>query len=175
MIPAAVEAHLRRRYASYQHHVHPAARSAQALAAAEHASGHRVAKVVVLRLDGELAIAVVAATDRVDVRPLEEATGARAELARERDFAHRFLPCELGAEPPLALFGVPIYVDDKLIRERTLVFPAGSHVDSAVLDTGEWAWCERVRAIANLGRRAEPETGASAKRRLRPRSRPPGA
>ena len=153
MIPTVVESDLRQRYRSYEHHVHASASTAQALAAAEHVSGSRVAKLVVLELDGELAIAVIAATDRLDPRPLVEATGARVRLAREREFADRFLPCELGAEPPLAMFGVPIYVDDKLLREPTIVIPAGTHEDAAVVATGEWMWCERARPLANLGRR----------------------
>lgn len=157
MIPAVVEAHLRQRYAALEHHVHASAFTAQELAAADHVSGYRVAKAVVLKLKGTLAIAVVAATDRVNVHPLEEQMGARAELAREEEFQERFRPCEPGAEPPLAMFGVPIYVDEKLIRERTILVPAGTHEDAVILDTSEWIWCENVRPIMNLGQRAVPE------------------
>ena len=154
MIPAVIEAHLRDRYGDCERHGHPVAATAQDLAAAEHVSGFRVAKLIVLRLDGDLAIAVVAAPDRLNVAPLEEATGLRAELVSEAELAERFRPCEPGAEPPFALFGVPIYVDDKLLRERTIVVPAGTHEDAAVLETTQWRWCERVRPIMNLGRRA---------------------
>lgn len=155
MIPAIVEAYLRQRYKAYEHHVHATAGSAQELAAAEHVSGYRVAKPVVVKLGGDLAIAVVAATDRVNVHPLEEVSGFHAELACEREFAERFRPCEPGAEPPLAIFGLPIYVDDKLTRERTVVFQAGTHEDSAVVDTSEWVWRERAELITNLGLRGE--------------------
>jgi Ala-tRNA(Pro) deacylase len=156
VIPALIDAHLREWYGAYEHHVHAAAMTARELAAAEHASGRRVAKLVVVRLGRELAIAVVAATDRLNVHPLEEATGERAELVPEEEFSERFRPCDPGAEPPFAMFGLPIYVDDKLVRERTIVIPAGTHEDAAVVDTGEWIWRERARPIANLGRRATP-------------------
>jgi Ala-tRNA(Pro) deacylase len=148
-----VEAHLRRRYGAFEHRVHAAASSAQELAAAEGVSGHRVAKPVVLRLDGGLAIAVVAATDRVNLGPLEEATGARAVVVPAAELAELFRPCEPGAEPPLAVFGIPIYADDKLLRERTILIPAGTHEDAAVVETSEWMWCERVQPLVNLGRR----------------------
>jgi Ala-tRNA(Pro) deacylase len=151
MIPAIVLAHLRERYGAYEHHAHPFARTAQQLAAAEHVRGSRVAKVVVLKVGGELALAVVAATDRVNVHPLEEATGARAEVVPDSELADRFRPCEPGAEPPFALFGVPIYADEKLMRERTIVIPAGTHEDAAVVEASEWAWCERVRPLTRLG------------------------
>jgi len=154
MIPASIEAHLRERYRSYTHHTHAAAASAQDLAAAEHVSGHRVAKPVVVRLGGELALAVVAATDRVNLSVLEEATGSRAELMPEAEFCERFRPCDAGAEPPLAIFGARIFVDLAFIQQWRIVMAAGTHEDAVVLDTGEWLWCERAQPIVNLGQRA---------------------
>ncbi len=151
MIPTMVEAHLRLKHQGFEHHVHPAAMTAQELAAREHVSGRRVAKPVVIRRDGKLALAVVAASERLNLAALEEATGLPVELVGERDFASRFEPCERGAEPPLALFGVPIFMDSKLERERTLMMPAGSHEDAVLLDTHEWMVCERVQPVANLG------------------------
>jgi Ala-tRNA(Pro) deacylase len=155
MIPYMIEAHLRLRHQGFEHLVHPAAMTAQELAAAEHVSGRHVAKPVIVRMGGQLAIAVVAATDQVDLASLEEATGLGAELATEDEFARRFAPCEAGAEPPLAVFGFPIYVDTKLESERTLVMPAGTHEDAVVLDTHEWMRCERVQPISHLGTRPE--------------------
>jgi Ala-tRNA(Pro) deacylase len=151
MIPARIEAHLRERYRSYAHHTHRAAATAQELAAAEHVTGRRVAKAVVVSLGGELALAVVAATDRVNLSVLEEATGARAELLREAEFRERFTPCDAGAEPPFAIFGARIFVDRAFIQQWRIVMAAGTHEDAVVLDTGEWLWCERVQPIVNLG------------------------
>ena len=151
MIPVMVEAHLRQKHQGYEHHVHPPAMSAQELAAAEHVSGRRVAKAVVLRLDGQLAIAVVGAAEKLNLGAIEEATGMTAELVPEPEFAPRFEPCEAGAEPPFAIFGVPIFMDEKLERERTLVMPAGTYEDAVLLDTHQWMTCERVQPVANLG------------------------
>jgi len=155
MIPPLVEAELLARYPGYEHRAHATAVTAQGLAAATHVSGHRVAKVVVLRVNGELAFAVVAATDRVNLAPLEEAIGARAELASEPEFATRFWPCDAGAAPPLSIFGAPIFVDHKLMRERSILMPAGTHEDAVALDTGEWVWGERVQPIVGLGRETD--------------------
>jgi Ala-tRNA(Pro) deacylase len=154
MIPAMIEAHLRERHRIYEHHRHSLALSAQELAASEHVSGYRVAKPVVVRLDGRLAIAVVAATDKVALGTLEEATASAAELVAEPDFIDAFRPCEAGSEPPLALFGLPIFVDEKLLHEKKLLMPAGTHEDAIALDTHEWIQCEEVQPIANLGIRA---------------------
>ncbi|HSD20715.1 MAG TPA: YbaK/EbsC family protein [Anaeromyxobacter sp.] len=151
MIPGPIESHLRESHRGFEHHTHRTAMSAQELASAEHVSGHRVAKPVVVSLDGLLAFAVVAATDRVSLAALEEATGRPAELVPESEFSPRFQPCEAGAEPPLAMFGVPIFVDEKLLREEKLVMPGGTHEDSIVLATSEWMRCEGVTPIAGLG------------------------
>ncbi len=155
MIPTIVEAHLRQRHQGFEHHTHRVAMTAQDLAAAEHVSGRHVAKPVVVKLDGQLALAVVAAPERLDLAALEAATGRRAELAPEAEFERRFAPCEAGAEPPLAVFGVPIYVDAKLEDEQALVMPAGTHEDSIVLRTREWMACEHATPVPNLGRRAQ--------------------
>lgn len=152
MIPATIEAHLKANHLGFEHHQHPTAFSAQELAAREHVSGHRVAKPLVIKLDGKLAIAVVSAVERVRLSVLEEATGAtKAEMAPEQELAERFRPCEPGAEPPLSLFGVPIFVDADLVRERRLVMPAGTYRDAIVVDTAEWMQTEQVQVVANLG------------------------
>lgn len=153
MIPPIVENHLRGWYRHYEPHGHATAYTAQELAAAEHLDGQKVAKPVLLWLGDNLAMAVVAATDRVNLSPLEEATGCDAELASEAEFAGAFQTCAVGAEPPFALFGIPIFVDDKLMHEPHIVMPAGTHEDSVFVDTAEWARCERVQPITSLGRR----------------------
>jgi Ala-tRNA(Pro) deacylase len=151
MIPTMIEAHLRLKHPGFEHHVHPAVMTAQELAAVEHVSGRHVAKPVVVRMDGDLALAVVAAAERLNLAALEEATGLAAELVGEGEFAARFGPCDPGAEPPLALFGVPIFMDAKLEQARWLLMPAGTHEDAVLLDTREWMACETVQPVSNLG------------------------
>ncbi len=156
MIPSPIENYLREHRLSYEHHVHPRAVPAQELAAAEHVSGSRVAKPVVVSLDGSLAIAVVSANQRVDLAALARATRVRdAKLVAEPDFAGRFEPCEAGAEPPLGVFGLPIYVDAELSREPFLVMRGGTHEDSISVETRAWMKAEQVRPVAGLGMLAQ--------------------
>jgi len=151
MIPTTIEAHLREHHVGFEHHRHAGAATAQALAEAEHVSGYHVAKPVVVKLGGQLALAIVSAAERLSLSALEEATGAEAELVPEAEFARWFEPCEAGAEPALSVFGVPIFADEKLLHEEKLLMPAGTHEDSIVIDTHEWILCEKVQPIANLG------------------------
>jgi Ala-tRNA(Pro) deacylase len=163
MIPELIEAHLREHYGPFARRTHAPAETASDLAASVHVTGRRVAKTVLIRLGGELAFAVVAATDHVNLPVLEEATALQAELVPEEELRTLFTPCDTGSEPALALFGLPIFVDHALTHEPWIVMAAGSHEDAVVLRTSEWMWCERVQPIVNLGvRRAPSPAGARA-------------
>ena len=153
MIPERIDRYLRQHELPYTHSTHVRAVSAQRLAAAEHVSGDRLAKPVVVTVDGQLALAVVAATQRVDTEELRRALGARrVEIAPETSFEGRFTPCEIGAEPPLGLFGLPIYVDAALARAHRLVMRGGTHEDTIELDTEAWLRSEGATPVAQLGR-----------------------
>jgi Ala-tRNA(Pro) deacylase len=146
VIPEPIDRYLKQHHLAYEHSVHVRAVPAQRLAAAEHVSGERIAKPVVVDLDGRLALAVVSATQRVDLEALRRATGAdRAALAPEDAFSAKFTPCEVGAEPPLGLFGLPIYVDDALAHEPWIVVRGGT------LDTASWLRTEHVVPVERLG------------------------
>ena len=153
MIPEHIDRYLKEHRLSYEHTTHVRAVAAQRLAAAEHVKGDRIAKPVVVNVDGVLALAVVSATERVDVDALRDATGAvRVELAPETKFEGRFEPCEVGAEPPLGLFGMPIYVDEELVREPWIVMRGGTHEDALKLDTEAWVESEAATTVRGLGR-----------------------
>jgi Ala-tRNA(Pro) deacylase len=152
MIPERIERYLEDRHVPFVHTTHVRAVAAQRFAAAEHVPGDRIAKPVVVRVDGELAFAVVSASQKVDVEELARALGARrVELVPEAEFEDRFSPCEVGAEPPLGLFGLPIYVDASLARMPKLVMRAGTHEDAIEVDTDEWMRAEHAVPIERLG------------------------
>jgi Ala-tRNA(Pro) deacylase len=152
MIPTMIDAYLRDHGLRFDHFIHGRTVTAQRLAAAEHIAGARVAKVVVLFVDGRPSLAVVSAPAQVDLEGLRTVLGADAvELAPEERFAELFWPCEAGAEPPLSLFGMPIYVDAALAREPWLLMRAGTHEDAIQLDTDAWLLSEKARIVDGLG------------------------
>lgn len=153
MIPETIHRYLEEHHLPYEHTTHVRAVSAQRLAAAEHVTGDRIAKTVVVKVDGELSLAVVAATEKVDVDALRRAvTAAEVELVPEAEFEGRFGACEVGAEPPLGLFGLPIYVDAGLAREPWIVMRGGTHEDALKIETAAWLRSERVKPVDRLGR-----------------------
>lgn len=103
--------------------------TAQGAAASLHVRGREFAKSVILKThDGRLAMAVVPAPRPVNLRAAEAAMGAKVELAREEEFADRFMDCEVGAEPPFGnLYGMPVFVDGSLGKGTEIVFNAGRH------------------------------------------------
>ena len=108
---------------------HSPAFTAQGIAAMAHVPGQELAKTVVLKLDGELAMAVLPASFRIDLTSLEEeAEVKRAELASEEQFRDAFPECETGAMPPFGnLYGLEVLADETLTRDQEIVFNACSH------------------------------------------------
>jgi Ala-tRNA(Pro) deacylase len=152
MIPAPIQEYLHQHHLSFEPHVHRRAVAAQRMAAAEHVPGARVAKVVVARADGDLCLAVISASQHLDAERLRSATGARlVSLAPETAFADRFAPCEPGAEPPLGLFGMAIFVDAQLALEPRILMRGGTHEDAIEIQTDDWLLSEHVRIVDGLG------------------------
>ncbi len=110
---------------------HSKAYTAQGIAAISHISGKELAKAVIVKLDGDLAMAVLPASYQVALEQLRKKTGVRtAELATEREFKKHFPDCETGAMPPFGnLYDIPVYVDESLAEDREIAFNAGSHYE----------------------------------------------
>lgn len=110
---------------------HSVAYTAQEIAALAHISGKTIAKTVIVKLDGKLAMAVLQATQLVDLDALAVAAGAKtADLATEREFSAAFPDCDLGAMPPFGnLYGMPVFVSEALARDDEIAFNACSHTE----------------------------------------------
>jgi len=110
---------------------HSVAYTAQEIAARAHVRGKSLAKTVMVKLDGNVTMAVLPATFKVDFDLLKEASGAsEVELASEKEFKNMFPDCELGAMPPFGnLYGFDVYVAKTLAQDDEIAFNAGSHTE----------------------------------------------
>ncbi|HYL13590.1 MAG TPA: YbaK/EbsC family protein [Terriglobales bacterium] len=108
---------------------HAVAYTAKEIAALTHISNKELAKTLIVKIDSELAMAVLPAPYEVDLSSLRTATGARSvSLAKESEFKDRFPECEIGAMPPFGnLYGMAVYVDESLTKDKDIAFNAGSH------------------------------------------------
>ncbi len=132
---------------------HSPAYTAQKIAAAAHIPGREVAKTVMVKIDGKMAMAVVRATDQVDLDLLRSAAKADSvTLATEDDFRDAFQGVELGAMPPFGnLYGMEVFADEALTKDAQIAFNAGSHTELLQLDYDDFQRLAKPK-VANFSR-----------------------
>jgi len=123
---------------------HSVAYTAQGIAALLHLSGKKLAKTVIVKIDGVLAMAVVPASQHVDLDLLRAKTGANVvEAATEQEFKNAFPDCETGAMPPFGnLYDIPVYADASLAQHEEITFNAGTHRELVRM-----AWRDMARLV----------------------------
>ena len=115
----------------YEIVTHAPAFTAQRTADSAHIKGKELAKTVMIRIDGGLAMAVLPASYKINLELLQDLLGAQdVALASEAEFMDKFPDCEVGAMPPFGnLYGLPVYVAEKLTEDETIAFNACSHTE----------------------------------------------
>lgn len=134
----------------YRTITHSKAYTAQEVAESAHVSGRELAKTVIVRLDGKMAMAVLPTSRHVDLDELRGATGVeRASLCTEHEFRNTFPGCELGAMPPFGnLWGVPVFVAEDLREDEEIAFNAGSHTELVQMRYEDFERLVRPRVFA---------------------------
>jgi Ala-tRNA(Pro) deacylase len=120
-----------------KHHIryltirHSLAYTAQEIAETAHVHGQEFAKTVIVKVGGELAMAVLPAPDKLDLELMEGAIHTKqVVIANENEFQKSFPDCDIGAMPPFGnLFGMKVYVEEKLTANEKITFNAGSHTE----------------------------------------------
>jgi Ala-tRNA(Pro) deacylase len=137
---------------AYEVRSHLQAFTAQEVAAAEHVPGREMAKVVIVGAGREFLMAVLPAPQRVDLGKLGAAAGkSDLHLATEAEFADLFPQCEAGAMPPFGnLYGLPVWVDEALTRDRHISFNAGTHEQTVRMAYADFARLVQPR-VASFG------------------------
>jgi Ala-tRNA(Pro) deacylase len=136
---------------------HSPAFTAQGIAALAHIPGKNLAKTVMVKLDGKLVMAVVPASFHVDLALLKDETKSKdAQLASEADFKDRFAECETGAMPPFGnLYGIDVFADESLSRDKEIAFNACSHRELIRLAWDDYAKLVKPRLMSFVRRKAE--------------------
>jgi Ala-tRNA(Pro) deacylase len=120
---------------------HSTAYTAQGIAALTHTKGKELAKTVIVKIDDAMAMAVVPASYQVDLSLLKAAAGTKKiALATESEFRGGFPECETGAMPPFGqLYGMPVFADESLTRDKEIASSAGSHHELIRLSFDDFA------------------------------------
>jgi len=108
---------------------HSTAYTAQEVAASAHIPGKEMAKTVMVKINGRMAMAVLPANYQIDFDKLKKLAGTQdVELASEEEFKYLFPDCEIGAMPPFGnLYDMPVYVAASLTEDDEIDFNAGTH------------------------------------------------
>lgn len=110
---------------------HAAASTSQRIAATSHIPGKELAKTVMLKVDGKMAMAVLPASHNINFELFKKSADAeKVELAGEMAFVNLFPDCEVGAMPPFGnLYGMDVYVAKVLSDDTEIAFNAGTHTE----------------------------------------------
>lgn len=120
---------------------HSPAYTAREVAASAHIPRREFAKAVMVRLNGNMAIAVVPASHRVDLESLAKASSVDSvRLASESEFADCFPGCDVGAMPPFGnLYGMETFVATSLAEDEQIAFNAGTHMQLIEMAYADYA------------------------------------
>jgi Ala-tRNA(Pro) deacylase len=114
--------------------------TARAEARAAHVDPQDTAKTVVLRADDEYRLAVVPASERVDLRKVRELLGVSGHhlaLATEAEIAEAFPAYEVGALPPVGPHTAPEIVDRRLLEHDRVLCSGADHTHGILLDPND--------------------------------------
>lgn len=105
--------------------------TSQEIAASAHIKGKEMAKTVLVKIDGKMAMCVLPAANKIDFDLLKNALGEpNIRLANEVEFKDRFPECEVGAMPPFGnLYNMEVYVEEILSKDTEIAFNACSHTE----------------------------------------------
>lgn len=142
--------YLDRRQAEYTRQPHSVAYTAPEIAESCHINGHNFAKVVMIKIDGELAMVVVPAHYHVALDVLQDELAANhIELASESEFSYRFPRCEIGAMPPFGhLFGLQTFMVPVFDVSGEIAFNAGTHSELVRMPLPEYLRLAYVTEVA---------------------------
>src|SRR5262249_46195206 len=131
MIIPSIKQYLDSHHVKYKSINHVPAYTAQETAQMAHISGKEIAKCVIVKIDGKLAMIVEPASIRLDLAWIKEWLGAKkVELASEHEFKGCFPDCEVGAMPPFGnMYGMDVIVDNMLAEDKVIAFNGGNHTD----------------------------------------------
>ncbi len=110
---------------------HSLAFTAQEIAASAHIKGKELAKTVLIKMNGKMAMCVLPASYKVNFDQLKELMSIEnIRLANEVEFKDKFPECEVGAMPPFGnLYGIDVYVADILAQDEDIAFNACNHTE----------------------------------------------
>lgn len=138
-IANTVKSYLESEQLSYEILQHPHTSSSAETADAAFIWQDQLAKSVLLEDETGYMMAILPASNRVDLKKLREKLHRPLELASEAELGEIFVDCEIGAVPPVGqAYGIPMIYDDSLAKLANVYFEAGDHEDLVYMGGSEF-------------------------------------
>lgn len=128
---------------------HSPAYTAREIAQSLHINGRKVAKTVIILIEGKMAMAVLPANCSIDFDHFRKTLGLKdAALATEGQFRDKFPDCEVGAMPPFGnLYDMEVYVDEHLAEDEDIFFNACFHTELIRMSYQDFARLVKPRLV----------------------------
>jgi Ala-tRNA(Pro) deacylase len=136
---AAVTEFLEREGIPYEMVEHERTQTAAAEARAAGVPSAGFAKTIVLRDEEGLRLAVIPASERLDIHKLEQALASRGlRLLTEQEMANEFDEFEVGTVPPFgSMFDALELVDARLLEHDRVLCSGGDHEHAVLVNPGD--------------------------------------
>ena len=144
---AAVTAFLESQSVPYEVVKHERTQTAAAEARAAGVSAADVAKTIVLRDAEGLRLAVIPASERLDMHKLGQALASKGlRLMTEQEMADEFDQFEVGAVPPFgSMFDALQVIDGRLLEHDRILCSGGDHEHAVLVDPRDVVRAGEVR------------------------------
>ncbi|MEN8129739.1 MAG: YbaK/EbsC family protein [Pseudomonadota bacterium] len=134
-IAASVLNVLTEKHTQYQVISHPKSYSSAETADAAHITDDHIAKGVLLKDNEGYLLAVIPASQWVDLRRIRDELGRDLQLASEEEIEQLFEDCDPGAVPPIGeAYGLESILDEALTSLASVYLEGGDHEQLIRLD-----------------------------------------
>lgn len=138
----AVELYLQQQGIDYEVTVHEPRYTAASEAIASGTEPYHAAKAVALRDGDGYRLAVLRASDRLDLHKVRTCLDldSRLRFATERELSADFPDFEVGAIPPFGtMLGIPEIIDKRVLKGDRVLCSGGDHTHSVVVSPSDMA------------------------------------
>jgi Ala-tRNA(Pro) deacylase len=123
----------------YESYEHESVRTSQEASQVRATALHLGIKALVMYADDAPVMVGVGADRKVDMKAFKHAFGVKDLRMATPEEVEKVTSVTIGAVPPFGhIFGIPLYMDEAIRNNKTVVFNAGLHTKSISLKQGDY-------------------------------------
>jgi len=113
-----------------------------------------IAKVLTVKMDGALAMAVIGGDRNLDIDKLQKlAKAKKMDFAKEKAICEAFKGIDPGAVPPFeTLWQIKVFCDKKILESPKMILSAGAYENSIKIAPGAFKKINKAMIIGNFSK-----------------------